>query len=526
MLHREGKKAIAFLLVFCLLFSIALPMNVQAAGEADLKNLATGISYSIDDGVANAGVLTDGVYSQSEWNDLWYKSQLPPPIPEGTTKETSIVFDLGEQKTIEKLKSNYSNAGYGIASPKEVKYLYSEDGTTWSGVYTDTNRATQSVWQNQGAIYAQYVKLIITQDDEWLYIDEIEIWGYDDGYKPGLIVTPSTTLPTQNDITVTVTANVYNNGDNGIEVLKVAAGSHDAVYFSENGTDITSASNFIVNENGTYTVYVKDTLGNEQVKTIDISNILVAGYRNLVQGKPYSTLDGESKTGKLTDQVFGGINAFDSNWERFQNGVDVYFTFDLGESKDIRKISANLLSKNNDGVFLPNTVKYYSSEDGVNWNEFYNEIPNAGNELGAEKMEWNGYDLYSRYIKVQLLSDTEWTYIDEVEIWGEEVADLILNISASTTEITSEDVEITVSAKTFVPDNQISVLKWAEGTQNADYFNVNGNNIDLLDNSFAVQKNGIYTVYAKDILGNEVLKTIEIANIVPTGYKNLAAGMD
>ncbi len=53
-------------------------------------------------------------------------------------------------------------------------------------------------------------------------------------------------------------------------------------------------------------------------------------------------------------------------------------------------------------------------------------------------------------------------------------------------------------------------LKWAYGEQNADYFEENGY---AFANEFAVLQNGTYTVFAKDIEGNEAIAAIEIDGI-------------
>ena len=65
--------------------------------------------------------------------------------------------------------------------------------------------------------------------------------------------------------------------------------------------------------------------------------------------------------------------------------------------------------------------------------------------------------------------------------------------------------------KVNVDDDNLAVLKYAKGNQNVEYFASNGTNI--VDNQARVTENGIYTVYAKDSYGHEVIDTIEITNI-------------
>ncbi|MDG0795031.1 Ig-like domain repeat protein [Cohnella ginsengisoli] len=93
---------------------------------------------------------------------------------------------------------------------------------------------------------------------------------------PAIALTPSTTGDTFDPVTVSVSVQIDGAG-NGLSVLKWLAGNRVASDFASAGTDITVAQSLDVASNGTYTVYAKDTAGNEALKTISISNILTAG---------------------------------------------------------------------------------------------------------------------------------------------------------------------------------------------------------------------------------------------------------
>ena len=69
--------------------------------------------------------------------------------------------------------------------------------------------------------------------------------------------------------------NVEASAKNGatISEIKCAKGSHDISYFSSHGDQVTNNQKRVT-ENGTYTVYVKDSNGNERVKTILINKIV------------------------------------------------------------------------------------------------------------------------------------------------------------------------------------------------------------------------------------------------------------
>lgn len=73
---------------------------------------------------------------------------------------------------------------------------------------------------------------------------------------------------------VTINVQVTDIGA-GVATIKWSEGNRDAQYFLNNGTVLTGNS-FVVNDNGTYTVFAVDKAGNTTVKSIEITNILKA----------------------------------------------------------------------------------------------------------------------------------------------------------------------------------------------------------------------------------------------------------
>lgn len=76
------------------------------------------------------------------------------------------------------------------------------------------------------------------------------------------------------------------------------------------------------------------------------------------------------------------------------------------------------------------------------------------------------------------------------------------------TKIPDQAVDIIVTATDNVG---IAEKKYAKGVQSISYFHSNG--IPILSHRFTVAENGTYTVYVKDLAGNEVIKTINITEI-------------
>lgn len=81
-------------------------------------------------------------------------------------------------------------------------------------------------------------------------------------------------------------------------------------------------------------------------------------------------------------------------------------------------------------------------------------------------------------------------------------------LTASTYDWTNQN--IIVSAAISDTYSGVLIKKWAEGNRDVSYFKTSGTN---LDTSFVVSNNAIYSVYAKDNAGNEIVKTINIGNI-------------
>ncbi|MHB1484956.1 MAG: hypothetical protein ACYCYI_09865 [Saccharofermentanales bacterium] len=84
------------------------------------------------------------------------------------------------------------------------------------------------------------------------------------------------------------------------------------------------------------------------------------------------------------------------------------------------------------------------------------------------------------------------------------------------TDNTAPSMTLTASASwspsntifTNISDSQsgISEKKWAYGSQTIEYFNVNGTTFTT--SNITVTQNGIYSVYARDIAGNTIVKTV------------------
>ena len=58
-----------------------------------------------------------------------------------------------------------------------------------------------------------------------------------------------------------------------VEAVAYAKGEHNTTYFENNGTFIRNNSIIEIAENGKYTIYASDSVGNEVVRVIEVNNI-------------------------------------------------------------------------------------------------------------------------------------------------------------------------------------------------------------------------------------------------------------
>ena len=98
-----------------------------------------------------------------------------------------------------------------------------------------------------------------------------------------------------------------------------------------------------------------------------------------------------------------GINDFRyGRWQGYE-GVNFEAVIDLGEEKDVSKISANFFFDSSSWIFLPEKVKVYLSSDGENYSNekiILNDIPQKNSEVLIKEFTAEYDTLKTRYIKV------------------------------------------------------------------------------------------------------------------------------
>lgn len=131
------KKRCIFILVAILFlppsFILETPVSYANEEQPEFKNLAEGIEYTWsedpnpaypDDGFE----LTDGKYASDDLTDPGWQGH--SRHPQKMTR--SVVFDLGEKKSIGEIKARFlQTTPQGIYFPEKVTYSVSTNGVAW-----------------------------------------------------------------------------------------------------------------------------------------------------------------------------------------------------------------------------------------------------------------------------------------------------------------------------------------------------------------------------------------------------------
>ena len=199
------------------------------------------------------------------WNA--YPGEEPKIIPSTKSASTSVTIGISYNSNLVK---------------KQYKLKYA-DGTesewkNYSGPFT--------IEQNQVTIYARG-------------LSENEVWTKQASYTIKNIDIDPPEIAIEGDLEGKIrnlNLKIKVTDKNDIEVIKFAEGKHTKSYFSEDGETIQNYGRKLIQENGTYTIYAKDSLGNDTVYEFEVTNIDESAVPN-----PIFTLDKEP-------YVFQGID--------------------------------------------------------------------------------------------------------------------------------------------------------------------------------------------------------------------------
>lgn len=184
-----------------------------------------------------------------------------------TASELVVRADgTGKASIFVKLKDDYDHPITGKrvllqanGGSSVVQAVYDVTDADGLAVFTVSNTAAESVTYSAkeetiGLSLTQTVNVAFTYDQ-----------------PPRIELQANPIAPTFGNVTVTVTASVYGQF-NSISSIKWSPGSRSVSYFDTQGVAITD--HFTVQDNGIYSVYAVDTVGNANVSLIEVLNIV------------------------------------------------------------------------------------------------------------------------------------------------------------------------------------------------------------------------------------------------------------
>ncbi|WP_158539187.1 S-layer homology domain-containing protein [Lysinibacillus capsici] len=271
-----------------------------------------------------------------------------------------------------------------------------------------------------------------------------------DNTNPNLLYTLTPNEATNQNVTVQINAT---DTISGVKLLKWAEGTQSKSYFTTGGTEFTNS--FTANENGQYTIYARDNAGNETLLSVIVSNI---------------------------DRIVPDVSLTESTTAPTNKDIEInaIAVDNVAISKQLWAEGLKNSSYFQTGEGTPFTNQFFAARNGV-YTVYVEDT--AGNfRLSTITVS----NLFKQTPKLTLTSFPV--------------------LPTNNTVIVKIEVETEGTAQ----GNALTALRWAEGEQQTAFFASGGgaNIVDALE--FEVTKNDIYSVYARDIAGNETVATITV----------------
>lgn len=335
---------------------------------------------------------------------------------------------------------------------------------------------------------------------------------------------------------------VTDDSDYTIEIQKWDAGTRVIPYFQTNGNVFTDT--FVVNTAGTYTVYVKYTNGLEIVKVFEVkesdlvvnppiisivltpnnqtwsntdktANIAITEKSTILDRRYYySTTDNVTIVDFRNDTSLGTTMISNTQSAPIsENGYFYVYAKNKGNLDTLQQISITSIDK-----IAPTATSSQTQTNGV-VTITVNATDNASGVDRIVKPDGSTVTGTTTTYSVTDNGDYNFTVYDragnsfvlKVAVSSIVKTPPVITLTPSPTAWTNQSVTVSVSATS---QNGIALIKWASGNQPVSYFNTGG--VTITTGSFSVSSNGVYTVYAKDNIGVDAVKTITISNIDKT----------
>ncbi len=331
-------------------------------------------------------LLTDGI-SVSTFNSTNWVGFNPPPT-------ATIVLDLGktEQDIADLAIGILRYSDYGIGSPASVTYEISTDGKNYQKVGTvyrpkDVSSVSAYSYDLKLAepVSARYVRYTASgTDSAWLFIGELFVRKYIDA-----------------------DSNQSYYGDQKLPQVSVP------VYWPENSSDYNKTINLIAGK--TPIVQSKETI---------LQNFATEYYNSIIA------------LPKLTDGKYAVKATYsDPALVHFTRGSERYLYFDLGYTSAVSGFLYSFINENGSGVYAPSRISVYLSDNAVDWQRVYTDLPIATKDNQFVKKSTTFDKVYkARFVMISFAVSSH-AFCDELQIMGTKAIP-----SSAVTLVPEEDV--------------------------------------------------------------------------------------
>mgnify|MGYP005771165827 FL=1 len=505
---------------------------------------------------ANYTVPEDGTYIIYVADEAGYQKMSQKRF---TTQEKVMIVEITQdENNPAELQITATNTMANIVEMKialgeDIDLAYFEENGENLPI-TEGKTVTASYTLSQNSTVNVYVK----DEDGYTYLYTKTIIGIDEPLPPQapiISLSQNETNPKQIDV-------VVRGLDAYIRRIKWAEGERNIAFFETNGTQIETdtigkiiQTEFLITKTGTYTVYAIDNNGNETVETITVTNIdetpEIDREKPIITGVTEGSIYQEQVVPEVTDEHLKEIILLkdgeeiaytnqtpiteDGNYtltarDKAGNETTVHFSIDktapsitvqLSEVTEEQTVNVDITVT--EQVTSIENIKMAQGRQDVSYfqnNGTDTNIPEGQKEITANTtVSENGF--YTIYAKDVAGNETvkvfEVTGIDEEEpVPPEDTTPPIITMEKNLVD-NGTKVEVTLT----IEDNASSIeqAKIEVGRQNIDYFEEQGREIELIKQdkiataTFGILANGIYTVYAKDSVGNETVSILEVTEI-------------
>ena len=370
----------------------------------------------------------------------------------------------------------------------------------------------------------------------------------------------------ENPLNITIQVTSTNNNITKLKIAK-KQNINDTIDFSTQGTDIEFIESNDVNvkysgitEDGLYVIYAEDSKGNKTTRQLYIGEentpiqVTITNGSNTrevnLQIKDTICNIVKVKVAKKSEnlsfddfQTKGEELEFSPNQEvniSYTAPEDDTYVFYIEDEAGYKKMTEKRITQNDKNM----NIEITQDEDSPTeltikaTNEICNIVKMKvaiGNDVDIEYFKNNGEEIpitAGREVTANYSVNENCTiniYIEDEQGYSYMLTKTIIGIdepepnqppeiTLSQNEENPKQIDVSVSDK----DSYIDEIKWAKGSQQIEYFETNGTRIGqgsvgkLINTQFEINEIGVYTVYAKDEEGSEVVKEINITNIDET----------